>query len=267
MKAECLLGQYACIRVGTGPEPLIVLPWINDSLERSADREKLIAWVCREYARDRSVLWISRKRNMPAGYSIPEMAADYASILAKEYGRADVIGLSLGSVIAQELAATYPHLVRRIVLAMAGARLARSTLGIYRHWIQLAQQRRWQELYLDLIARTYAGATRAVFESILSRQDKSLSEEPPSPSDFVVSVNACLRHDSRPQLLRIEAPALVVGGTEDQLMPVELFREMAEMIPNSRLHLFEGAGHGVFAERKDEFDHLICGFLGYGNRD
>ncbi len=45
-------------------------------------------------------------------------------------------------------------------------------------------------------------------------------------------------------LPKITCPALVIGGKEDQVIPVEIQEEMAGLLPNSRLMLYEGYGHG-----------------------
>lgn len=57
------------------------------------------------------------------------------------------------------------------------------------------------------------------------------------------------------------APSLVIGGMDDALMPPSALRELAERIPCATLRLFERAGHGVFEERKEDFERAIIEFL------
>lgn len=68
----------------------------------------------------------------------------------------------------------------------------------------------------------------------------------------------------------IAAPTLVVGGAEDQVIPSQVMREMAELIPDSRLKLYAGYGHGndvenpAYQDDVDEFASEISGRTSIG---
>ena len=84
---------------------------------------------------------------------------------------------------------------------------------------------------------------------------------PQDASDFLVSVRACIDHDTSDRLASIAAPTLVIGGDVDPLFPVEQLKQTADGIPDARLHLIEGTAHGAYLVRPKEFDDAALAFL------
>lgn len=261
VESGLLLGQFPYARVGDGARSLVVFPGINDALQKVTGNPKFAAWFCQALCRDRSVYLISRRPQLASGFTVRDMAADYARIFARQLGRTDLMGLSMGGAIALEFAAAYPECVDRLVLAMAGPRLATQARPVCEHWVELARAQRWRELYLDMIDQTYGTSRRAVFEAMMPTAEHLLGDVPSGAADFIISVEACLSYDTTERLPAIRAHTLVIGATEDPLMPVEGVRELAERIPHTTLKLFEGAGHGAFEECKEEFDEAVLSFL------
>ena len=72
---------------------------------------------------------------------------------------------------------------------------------------------------------------------------------------------ACSRFDARAQLAGIHLPALVIGGSEDRLVPSRQADALAEGLPHARRARIDGAGHFVMLERPDEVAALVAGFL------
>jgi pimeloyl-ACP methyl ester carboxylesterase len=87
---------------------------------------------------------------------------------------------------------------------------------------------------------------------------------PGEPSDFLVSLEAAVAHDASASLGRIQAPTLVIGGTNDVFFPPALLRETAERIPQATLRLIDGSGHGAYELRKGEFEDAVLAFLNEG---
>ena len=256
-----LLDEFPFARIGEGSRSLVIFPGINDAFQDATANAKFTAWFCQSFAIGRRVYVISRKHGLPEGHTTKDMAGDYARVIDRVIGRADVFGVSMGSAIAQHFAADYPDFVDRLVLGMAGPRLARDKWKICRRWIELSRKGQWRELYLDMIDKTYGASRRAVFEALMPAAEDMFTQVPSASSDFIVSTEACMRYDTRDRLATIQARTLVLGGTEDQLMPVGGFRELAERIPNATLRLFAGAGHGLFEECKEEFNRAVVEFL------
>ncbi len=67
--------------------------------------------------------------------------------------------------------------------------------------------------------------------------------------------------DIRHLLPKIDIPVLLIHGDQDQICRVETSKYMAELIPKSRLVVFEGVGHAPFLEQPDRFNKIVSEFL------
>lgn len=248
-------------KVGEGDRTLVVFPGIHDALQDVTINPRLAAWFCRALSAGRTVYLLSRRHELPQGFSLHDMAIDYHRVIGEHFERPDVLGISMGSGIAQEYAAAFPDRVERLVLATAGCRLSPGARPICQGWLDLAQRGAWRELYLDLIDHAYGRSRRVVFEAMLPKNDDAFTAGSSVSNDFLVSVKACMEFDTTDRVRGIRARSLVIGGMEDSLMPPSGLRELAERIPRATLRLIEGAGHGVPEERKEEFDQTIIDFL------
>ncbi len=254
-------GCWPFAKVGEGDRTLIVFPGIHDALQDVIINPRLAAWFCRALSRGRTVYLLSRRHELPQGFSLHDMAIDYHRVGGEHFERPDVLGISMGSGIAQEYAATFPDRVDRLVLATAGCRLSPGARPICHGWRDLAQRGAWRELYLDLIDHAYGRSRRVVFEAMLPKSDDAFTAGSSVSNDFIVSVKACMDFDTTDRVPGIRARTLIIGGMEDALMPPSGLRELADRIPRATLRLIERAGHGVFEERKEEFDQAIIEFL------
>ena len=84
--------------------------------------------------------------------------------------------------------------------------------------------------------------------------------KPKSYERFFAMAEACRIHDAWEALLKIKAPALVIGGEQDQSLGGEASRELADRIPGARLKLYPQWGHGLYEEAGD-FLKVIREFL------
>jgi pimeloyl-ACP methyl ester carboxylesterase len=253
-----LLGnRVPFVRFGQGKERLVIFPGINDAFLPAGSTPLYTAWFFRSYGNHFTVYVMGRRRPLPQGYTTGEMAVDYASAIEEIGGPVHILGLSMGSLIAQHLAVEFPRHVQRLILALAGARGSPETIERIQQWVYSAQRGNWQELYINLIDATFRGWRRILWRNVVN-----LFAYPPLiPSDVIVSAQASKHHDALKRLHEITAPTLVLGGTKDKLFPEALFRELADSIPYSSLQLIRGLGHGVFIERKKAFDRLAIDFL------
>src|SRR4028118_1873883 len=96
-EAGTFLGEFPYVRLGDGPQNLVILPGIT--LENRPPN-RFAAWTYRlgfgRLARDHTVYVINRRRGMPAGYTTQDMAADYARIIEGEPGPPHRSGLRPG---------------------------------------------------------------------------------------------------------------------------------------------------------------------------
>lgn len=169
----------------------------------------------------------------------------------------DLLGFSLGAVVAAATAALHPGLVRRLVLVAGWAHG-----GDGRHRLAF-------ELWRDLVRTDFAlfnrfGVLTGFSPAFLRMLDHDgvrgiLAANSAEPGlDRQIDLN--LRADIRGLLPKITAPTLVVGLTQDQMVPVGCCRELHESIDGSRYAELD-SGHLVLFERPDDLVALVRDFL------
>jgi pimeloyl-ACP methyl ester carboxylesterase len=263
-KAALSRGRLPYVQVGDRPETLVILT--SGSPDHTVPGGMMLrAFVdgAAAYAARYTTYFVKRKQGLPEGYTTQDMAHDYAAWIGREIGGpCHVIGVSAGGFIAQHLAATHPKLVRKLVIAIAGYRLRGAGRARVVEWREVAARNR----LAPLLAKMYTAVSRkhaVQFAGFVGGYVASalLRRHIPDLGDFVVTLDALLDHDGWDVLPRIHAPTLVIGGDEDAFYPVEMFRQMDERIPQSKLIVYRGVGHGLLEFRKKEFDRDVLRFL------
>jgi pimeloyl-ACP methyl ester carboxylesterase len=168
----------------------------------------------------------------------------------------DLLGDSLGAVVAAATAARHPSLVRRLVLVAGWADSAdpRHQL-VFGTWARL--QRDGSEL-----GNRY-GLSLAVspgFLTALGPETITAIAGQPTPSDTDRRIDLGLRIDIRAAVRTITAPTLVISGKYDFLVPGYQTRLLHELIPHSEYVELE-AGHAAFLEQPDDLVELVRAFL------
>ena len=231
MEKGILSDGLSYVRLGDKPHTVVIFPGLADAAWDVTSQKWDFPSQYRRFAEISTVYIISRKRGMPHGYTTRDMAADYARAFESEIGPADVLGISLGGYVAQHFAADYPDYVNRLVIACAAYRVSDEGRATPERWLALAREERWREFYQD-ISRVTMAEYRKTFTRFLIPLLRTM---PCNPADFLVSLEACLEHDSSESLGEIKAPTLVIGGTKDIFFPPSLLRETASRIPGAIL--------------------------------
>lgn len=207
-----------------------------------------------------------RSSKATGAYAVADMADDVAGLMdALDLQRAHVLGLSMGGLIAQELALRHAGRLDRLVLSGCGAAPARAAFDPIRTWswvkandgtgaVFVCQQFTW--LFSTAFLRDEEAVRRTV--ALLSR-----NPNPVGPEAYDRQARAYLSHDALDRLGGIEAPTLVVVGEQDLLTPPWVCEEVARRIPGARFEIIRGSGssHVVPIERPDDFNELVTSFL------
>jgi pimeloyl-ACP methyl ester carboxylesterase len=173
-------------------------------------------------------------------------------------GPADVVGFSLGAVVAAALAATRPELVRRLVL-IAGW----PSPDDARHRLAIDLWRRLERTDHDLFIRyLQLTAFSAPFLSSLGHDGiaQLIANAPPIIPGMRKQIELDSRADISGMLPAITAPTLVIGLTRDQVIPVERVRLLHEAIAGSQYAEID-SGHIVVFERPAELVKICQDFL------
>lgn len=249
--------EYVCF--GSGEKTLVMLPGLGDGLRSVKGTALPMALMYRMFAKDYMVYMFSRKKELPQGYTIRDMARDQAEAMDQlNIPKADIFGVSMGGMIAQQFAIDYPDKVNKLVLTVTSARPNPILLESVREWIAQAEQGDHRALMDSNLRRIYSDAyyrKNKWMVPVLGKTTKPLSYE-----RFLAQAKACLTHDAYDKLARIQAPTLVIGGEQDRCLGGEASREIAARIPEARLHMYAQWGHGLYEEAKD-FNERVLRFL------
>ena len=208
-----------------------------------------------------TVFLATRKAGLPEGYSMKDMADDYAVMIQDEFGRpVDVLGISTGGSIAQHFAADHAGLVRRLVIHASAYTLNDAAKEVQMRMGRLAAQGKWREaskVLMDfaLAPSRFGGIIAAIASLMLA------ATAPDDPSDLVVTIEAEDKHNFRDRLGEIQAPTLVIAGARDPFYTEESLRETAKRIPNAKLVLYPEKGH---APGGKQFRRDVLAFLASG---
>jgi len=247
------------ISFGHGSKTLIMIPGLGDALKTVKGSAIPLAMLYRQYGRNCKVYIFSRKNKLEAGYSTKDMAKDQAEAMIKlGIENAFVMGISQGGMIAQHLAAGYPLLVEKLVLAVTASRPNQTLLSVGSEWIAMAESEDYKSLIIDTSEKSYSEKylqKLRFFYPVLCKFSK-----PKDYSRFLIQANACIRHNAYDVLEKIKCPTLVIGGGSDRVVGADAAAETAARIPGSKLFIYKDLGHMASEEAKDFHDQVL-GFL------
>jgi poly(3-hydroxyalkanoate) depolymerase len=180
------------------------------------------------------------------------------------HARVDVLGVSLGGVVAQQLAHQAPDRVRRLVLAATGAGVPGlgGVPGSPRAALNLATPRRYRspDHYRRVAGHLYGGVARHDPETLL-RHSVARFTRPPGLAGYLGQLYALAFWTGLPWLHRLPQPTLVISGDDDPIVPAANGRILARLIPDARLHIVRGGGHLFLLESPAEIADLTADFL------
>ncbi len=180
---------------------------------------------------------------------------------ALDFPQVDVLGVSFGGVLAQQLAHQAPDRVRRLVLAATGPGLGGVPGSPRVLWALATPRRYWQPDYFRRIAGTiYGGAARRDPDSTLHGSLARFTHAP-SMTGYVAQLYAIAGWTSLPWLPRLRQPTLVLAGDDDPIVPLINGRILHRLIPHARLHIVPGGGHLFLLEDPAEIAALVTDFL------
>lgn len=203
----------------------------------------------------------------PAGpYTTAQMADDYAGLLeALQINKVRVVGVSMGSTIAQQLAIRHPEKVQSLVLMCTWARCDNAAKAIFQHMVSCKARLRPEEftLFIQLLIYSKSSWANQIMYAEMedSRREAAINPLPQPLHALEAQAAACVNHNVLDDLGEIKVPAFVIGGAEDNFTPVWMAEEVAGAIPNAELHILEKCGHAFHWEKIEDFNPLVRRWL------
>lgn len=200
--------------------------------------------------------------------TIPAMAEQAISIIkALGHNKINLLGLSMGGFIAQEIVRHDSQLVNHLILAGTGYRggveIDKVTGKTFRYMLKAGLERVDPKRY---IFYNHDEAGRLEAEKVLGRMGERKAADADKEIKilgFLVQLKAIKRWGKEPQddLAFITQPTLIVNGDKDMQVPTENSYIMHEKIKNSQLVIYPNAGHGSIFQNAEDFSKELIAFL------
>jgi len=206
----------------------------------------------------------SDKPDIP--YTAEMMTGDVIGLLDSiGIGATNVFGVSMGGMIAQEFALSYPERLKSLILgctSCGGPKAIKSTPEATAFLFdperaKLSNEEKaystipwlWNKDFIDKNPEA------------IKRYVATTTEHPTPPHAYICQGNFIMTFNSYDRLPEIKAPTLVICGTKDRLIPPENSQILASGIPNTELIILENAGHGFISDSAEESSKIILDFL------
>ena len=199
-------------------------------------------------------------------YTAKMMAGDIAGLLdVLGIGAANVFGISLGGMIAQEFALSYPERLNNLILGCTSCGSTKSvppTPEVTAFLWGLGDPKQSDEERVRswipwMWNKEFVKNNPAVIERLIA----TYCEYPTPLQAYVSQANVGLTFDTYDRLPDIKAPTLVIAGSKDRIFSCENSKLLASRIPNAKLAIIENAEHAFLSDSTEKASKIILDFL------
>jgi pimeloyl-ACP methyl ester carboxylesterase len=223
-------------------------------------------------AAERRVILVDLRGVGGSGGTTPDnveaMAADAIAFLeALGLHTVDLLGFSLGGMIAQVIAEQRPDLVRRVILAgtaPAGDHGPAATGAVLQSAVEKAGAQGKHPKHFLFFSPT--ASSQAAADAFLARLDERTADRdaPVSNETIGAQLTALAKWEqgtSPVGLTNVDKPVLVVNGDDDTMLPTISSFHLAQLLPDVQLSVYPDSGHGGIFQHHDVFVAQALGFL------
>lgn len=195
------------------------------------------------------------KSEKPSSYTLDDHINDILALM-DELGidKVNLIGMSMGTYVAQGVAVSVPDRVKKMILVSGTTHAKRETEGL------LAEHR--DEIGHLNFEEQMGRLANHIFYN-MEAVGKWLNSIPGglTPEQQEIAADALANFDFRPKLENVKAETLVISGKHDELNPPHEGKEIADLIPGAKFVEFENSGHAPGIEETEKYMNLISDFL------
>jgi len=259
--------SYACREIGTGTVPLVLLQHFRGNLE-NWDPQLVDALATQRRVVAFDNVGVGATTGVTP-HTIEQMARDVIVFIATlDAPRVDILGFSIGSFVAQEIALVRPDLVRRLVLASSAPRGGAGMHGWAPEVINaVGQPQPDPNGYLDVFF-TSSPASRQAGQETLGRIYARTTDvdEPTNWATRQAQYDAVCdwgipNHAALQRVSAISQPVFIANGDSDPMIPPHFSHLLAGLIPHASIKIYPDAGHGFLFQHASEFAADVTAFL------
>jgi len=254
LKLPCGAEMYYA-KFGKGKRKLVMIPGLNivDMQGTAAN----LAYFYRKFAKEFTVYIFDRRSGRDKNATIRSMAEDLADAMKiAGIGKADVLGVSQGGMIAQYLAAEHPELVKKLVLGVTASETNPTMTKAVDEWLEMAENGDLKGVLTKTYDKMYTQKQMKYYRLIipvLMKFTKFMSVE-----RFADHARAIYSLDSAPLLDRISCPTLVIGAENDMITTADASKEIAGKL-RCICHIFPDEGHAAYLSKA--FNKMVYDFF------
>ncbi|MEJ2250299.1 MAG: alpha/beta hydrolase [Candidatus Lokiarchaeota archaeon] len=178
--------------------------------------------------------------------------------------KAHFLGVSMGGMIAQEIALNFPERVNKLVLCSTNCGNPKSKLPSQEVLKVLTQERddiTSEQIIEETIPLLFTDEFRETNQELVEQTKFNMLKAPIEPSAYRRQINAILKFNSGRRLKKLKIPTLIIHGKKDILIPPENAEILSNLIPNSNVQLFEKSAHGIFMHEPKKVIKAVLEFL------
>ena len=247
------------IRIGDGPRTLVSLPGLSLDDGHPTGQVRTMALTGWEPLLDRYTIYRIGRRAYPLGANFREMADDVITAIEGLRPPVDLIGASTGGIIALEIAAARPDLVRRLVLVITGTKMSPEARDLAERATAAARAGKWRRVYalmLPIGARTRR--ERLFYRAFGWLLGPGVVGVPDDSTLMLAELEAWMRTDGSALVGQVACHSLVLAGELDPVFPLDGARDFAAGLKDGRLVVMPGTAHDFPASAIRDY---ISGFL------
>lgn len=242
------------IAFGSGEKPLIMIPGL--SLNRVKGSARAMALSYRTFGKERRVYMFDTRNEMDEPLSIEQMADDlYEAMTLCGISKADILGVSMGGMIAQALCVKHPETIHKAVIALSASRCTQMTEEKIKAWMSLAEKGDTDALirsfFEDIYTENYLKKYRPFMGMLVKMAQKR------DLSRFLKQAGGILSFDIHDRLEKTDVRASVIGARNDRIVPYTESRYIASAL-HADCYIYESYGHGAFEEAKDFNERVLA---------
>lgn len=202
-----------------------------------------------------------RSPMVPGSCSVEDLADEAAALIARETrGEVHFVGLSMGGMVAQQIAVRHPELVTSIVVANSSSHYDETFRGMWRARIETALNRGMPAVADTVMTRWFTRAWSESEAGVKRMAQLRAVLEAMDAKAYAACAEAVARIDFFASNPLIGCPALVIAGTQDEATPLAMSHAICNAISGAELATLDAA-HLSAVERPAEFAGLVAGFI------